>query len=171
MGRHAGVKLALLLTWAALIGWSDCRHRKIPNLLSLSASMVGVAILLLSGRSFLGAPWPSACWGAAFAVAVTMPAYALGKLGAGDVKFLVAVGLLTSLEVTMTTFVVSSLLLGALAIMWLNRHVLASIRLAAPLSRLLTLIAHGNSAGTDNPRFPFGTLISIGLCLALLERA
>jgi prepilin peptidase CpaA len=165
------VKLALLLTWAALIGWSDWHHRRIPNLLSLSAWLVGGAVLLLTGHSLLGAPWPSACWGAAFAAVVTVPAYALGKLGAGDVKFLVAVGLLTSLQVAMSTFLVSSLLAGALAIMWLNRHVLASIRLAAPLSRLLNLIAHGKSADTGTPRFPLGTLIGIGLCLALLERA
>ncbi len=165
------MKLVLLAAWALLIGWSDLRHRRIPNLLSLSAWLVGAAILIWSGRSFLGAPWSSACWAALFGAAVTLPAYALGKLGAGDVKFLVAVGLLTSLQVTMATFVVSSLLAGILAILWLNRHLWASIRLMAPLDRCLNFLAQGQGSEAGNPRFPLGSLISIGLCLALLERA
>jgi prepilin peptidase CpaA len=165
------VKLALLLAWALLIGWSDLRHRRIPNLLSLTAWLVGAVVLVWSGRSFLGAPWPSACWAALFALAVTLPAYGLGKLGAGDVKFLVAVGLLTSLQVTMATFVVSSLMAGLLALLWLNRHWWASTRLMAPLGRCLNFLAQGQGSEAGNPRFPLGSLISIGLCLALLERA
>lgn len=155
--------------WSLLIGWNDLKHRKIPNELSLTAWVIGLAILAASGRSFMGAPWQSACWGVAFSMLVTLPAYAMGKLGAGDVKYLIAVAMLTSFQATLTAFVVAGLLAGALALAWTGRNLLPLTGIGHQIDKLICWLSGTEANAAGNPRFPFGLLISIGLCLAMVE--
>lgn len=78
-----------LLTLAA---WQDCRTFRISNVLTLGGAVLAVAVsFLLPGShdplsSLLG-------WGAG--LLMLLPLYALGVMGAGDVKLLAMVGAFT----------------------------------------------------------------------------
>lgn len=165
-------RLGLLLLWSLTIAWFDWRARRIPNLLSLGSWCVGASVCLLTGRSWLGDPWQSAAWAAGLGLILTLPGYAFGKLGAGDVKYLTGIGLLTSWQTLLTTFTVASLVAGCLAMVWLLQRSPAVqpwlARLSAQWPRLADAAWFGPPPA--KPRFPFGTFLSFGLCLSLYLR-
>ncbi|TWG81807.1 prepilin peptidase CpaA [Cupriavidus gilardii J11] len=73
--------------------WTDFHYRKVPNLL-LAGGLAACVLLVLSGHD--GALPPSArLAGFLSGFVVMLPAYALGRMGAGDVKFLAVMGALT----------------------------------------------------------------------------
>lgn len=68
---------------------SDLRSRRLPNALTFGAAVVGVAVhFAIAGWAGLG----FALTGWALGLAVFFPVYALGGMGAGDVKLLAAFG-------------------------------------------------------------------------------
>lgn len=74
---------------AVLAAASDLRSRRLPNALTFGAAAVALAVhFALSGWSGLG--FALAGW--ALGLAVFLPVYALGGMGAGDVKLLAAFG-------------------------------------------------------------------------------
>lgn len=158
---------ALVLAWALVIAWSDWRHRRIPNLLSLGAWLVGLCVLALSGRSLLGAEPASALLAAVGALLVTLPGYLTKRLGAGDVKFLVAIGLLSSWPLTLICFTVGTLLGAAVGLLSKQRH---SLYLALPraLQRPDSRLAHWAARQPPARHIPLGTCLSAGLIVALL---
>lgn len=85
MTANKGVLLALLV----LAAWHDIRHFRIPNLLTFGGALLGLAaaLLLPDGR---GLGWSLAGWGVG--LLILLPLYALGAMGAGDVKLLAMAG-------------------------------------------------------------------------------
>ncbi len=84
----------VLILWMALCACQDARQKRISNLLTLGASAAGLLYLLGFGQTLLGAsPWQAAVAVAA-ALALSLPGYLLNRLGAADVKLLLAVALL-----------------------------------------------------------------------------
>ena len=87
---HAPLPMA---TWAAaflfLAVAADMRTRRIPNFLTAPAML-----LALMGAVWTGGPpdFPSALTGAGTACVLLFPLFALGALGAGDVKALMVLG-------------------------------------------------------------------------------
>ena len=159
---------ALVVVWALAVAWTDWRQRRIPNLLSLGAWVVGCAVLIFSGRSLLGAPPSSALLAAAGALLVTLPGYLSRHLGAGDVKFLVATGLLSSWPLTLICFTIGTLLGAAAGLLSQHRRL---IYLALP--RKLQQPGNWLSRWTSRPppsnkHIPLGTCMGIGLAIALL---
>ncbi len=78
--------LLILLGAAAVL---DVRTRRIPNWLTVTGLLTGLALALGAG----GWPWGlSALGGAGAALATGFLLFALGVLGAGDAKLLAAVG-------------------------------------------------------------------------------
>ena len=74
---------------AVLAAASDLRSRRLPNALTFGAAIVGMAVhAALAGWSGLA----FALGGWALGMAVFFPVYALGGMGAGDVKLLAAFG-------------------------------------------------------------------------------
>ena len=74
---------------AAAASVCDLRNRRIPNTLTIGAAATAVAMhVLLSGWSGLF----SALSGWAIGIVLFAPLYALGGMGAGDVKLLAAIG-------------------------------------------------------------------------------
>ena len=67
----------------------DVRTRRIPNALTLGAAVVAFGFALLQ-TGFAGLGWSAAGW--LIAVTVFFPFFALGGMGAGDVKLLGALG-------------------------------------------------------------------------------
>jgi prepilin peptidase CpaA len=113
-----------------------------------------------------GAPLASALGAAMAGLLATWPGYALRKLGAGDVKFMVAIGLLTSFDTTLNCFVIAALAGGLLALLWLRLPALVNVlpaswvRAGSPVGRWLVI-------PVKDRRMAYGTLLAIGLMCSL----
>lgn len=88
--------------------WTDFHYRKVPNLL-LAGGLAACVLLMLSGHD--GALAPSArLAGFAVGFVVMLPAYVLGRMGAGDVKFFAVVGALTGPSALLPVWLVGGML-------------------------------------------------------------
>jgi prepilin peptidase CpaA len=87
------VNLSVSDTAVLLIGGAACvtdfRSRRIPNVLTIGASVAALVFGALSG-GLVGAAWSTAGW--AVGCALFLPWFVLGGMGAGDVKLLAALG-------------------------------------------------------------------------------
>ncbi|HEX7018673.1 MAG TPA: prepilin peptidase [Gemmatimonadaceae bacterium] len=108
------IEIAVL---APLLGWacaSDVRSRRIPN-----AAVVAIAITGIAASLLLPPPSPSllgAAEGMGVGLAVWLPFYALGMLGAGDVKLFAAAGAWLGPRGALEGAVLAALAGGALAL-------------------------------------------------------
>ena len=95
-----GLLVLMVLTLLLLLATrADIRSRRIPNKLVLVGIVLGLVFngLLSSGNGFNsempgGLGWLAAVKGLALGVAVLLPIYVLGAMGAGDVKLMGMVG-------------------------------------------------------------------------------
>jgi prepilin peptidase CpaA len=78
---------ALVLT--VLAGaWMDTRERRIPNALTATALLAALALRAVLGSGAL----VDGVLGVALALAIMLPLFAMGGVGGGDAKLLIAVG-------------------------------------------------------------------------------
>lgn len=82
------VSLATVVV-AALAAWTDVTTRRVPNLLTFGAAALALAFHAYDG-GVSGLGW--ACAGWLVGTAVFFPFFALGGMGAGDVKLVAALG-------------------------------------------------------------------------------
>ncbi len=99
----------VLIVAAAIDGWK----LKVPNWITFP--------MIISGwiYSTVAFGWPGLGWslaGTAVGLALLMPAYAIGGMGAGDVKLLAGVGAWMWSTVTLYAFCVSALVGGGIAV-------------------------------------------------------
>ena len=156
----------VLVAWACAVAWMDLRHRRIPNVLSLGGWVLGVSHLLIVGHSPLGASASSSWLAAGLALLVTLPGYLLRQLGAGDVKFLVALGLLSSWPLTLNSFAIGALLGAAMGLAGHNRLMLLS-SLPAAWQTPGSWLARWGASRPAQRHIPFGTCLTAGLLLGL----
>lgn len=111
--------LCLLLSLAV---WNDVRTRRIPNRLVLVGVLTGLALntFLPAGAGFFtepsGALGPvNSLGGAAVGLATLLPLYALGAMGAGDVKLMAMVGAFLGSKAVLGAAILSLLAGGLLA--------------------------------------------------------
>jgi len=135
----------LLGLWALALGAYDLVHRRIPNLALLIVLVPAVLALCVNARGLLQASVLSSLTGMLIALAVYLPGYALGKMGAGDVKFAAALGLLLGIGRTADMLLLSALALGLFGLLWLK--------------------VFSASAKT---RFPAGTAFALAFCVELI---
>ena len=83
----------VILVWLGLCALQDMRQRQIANGLTLGVALLALAYLVWNGATWLGAPASEGGWAFAVALLLTLPGYALGRFGAGDVKLLAALAL------------------------------------------------------------------------------
>ncbi|SDS19426.1 prepilin peptidase CpaA [Pseudomonas asplenii] len=103
----------ILLVWFTLCAAQDLRQREIANSLTLGGSALALFYLLWSGNTWLGATAEQGGWAFLLALLLTMPGYATARLGAGDVKLLIALALASDSRYLLGTLIgagVSSLL-------------------------------------------------------------
>jgi prepilin peptidase CpaA len=141
------VVVALLILWAAVLAGADLARRRVPNLGVLVVLIPASAVLLLSSEGLLGvSPLPSVL-GCALALALLLPAYFCGWLGAGDVKVAAVMGLLLGPVATAAVLVLSALALGGIALASIIsgrvRRAPAMPALAAGFAAVLGLAAAG----------------------------
>ena len=106
---HVWLVAAILIVAAVIDGYK----LKVPNWITFT--------MILSGWAFNIAPagWPGLGWsllGTAVGLALLLPAYAIGGMGAGDVKLLAGVGAWVHAETTFYAFCWSAVIGGVIAI-------------------------------------------------------
>src|ERR1017187_5956862 len=104
--------LMIMLLAAAVF---DVRYRRIPNWLTVSGAVLGVAINTIIGSPEGGLVFSLVGLLVAFAVYAVL--YALHAMGAGDVKLMAATGALVGWERWFGIFLVTALLGGVMALM------------------------------------------------------
>ncbi len=96
----------------------DLRDRRIPNALTVGGLVAALCLRL--------AMEPASVWtgvlGAGLGLAVAVPLFAIGAFGAGDGKFLVAIGAFLGLDGLPTAILATGLFGGILAIFSLGRR-------------------------------------------------
>ncbi|MDU4254991.1 prepilin peptidase [Pseudomonas sp.] len=82
-----------LLGWFAVCAFQDLTRLRVSNWLTLGGGLIALLLLLFTGHTLTGSTPLAAGVAALLAALLSVPGYWLGKLGAADVKLLVALGL------------------------------------------------------------------------------
>jgi prepilin peptidase CpaA len=178
--------LLLMCSLLAAATWSDLRHRRIPNVLVFAGT--ACALLLQSalpqGNGFAsmlpGALGLSAALkGMGLALLLLLPLYAMGALGAGDVKLMAMVGAFLGAEMTLVCIVLTMAAGGFLIIgvtlhngsinsMFANVRIMAVNSMHAVIEGRIPSFKHApKSAG----RVPYAVAITCGTlaCLSFVK--
>ncbi|MGT2434006.1 A24 family peptidase [Cupriavidus basilensis] len=138
-----------------------------PNWLVVAGVMLSVALIEFGGvQHTLPDDWQDFWLGGAIAFACFLPLYAVGWMGAGDVKFFTVVGLLAGWHGLVAVWLVSSMISGlhALAIIMVLRQFDASsppawiVDARVPSDRAL-----GHRSGRAPPASLYAAYMAIGL--------
>jgi prepilin peptidase CpaA len=108
----------ILITWLLLCVLTDMCWRKLPNVLTLGMYIPALFILIYTHQTALGGSYMSAIAGWFIAIVLTMPAYAIRWLGAGDVKLISVMGLIGGLNFILFSFVLASLATLLIILTW-----------------------------------------------------
>ena len=144
---------------AAAIIYMDVRYRRIPNKLVLLLLLGGVVAALLTHGPVM------ASYSALLSVvglALWLPFYGLGMMGAGDVKlFAASSAWLLSIAQVLAAAAASAIVGGALAIIW----ALAQRRTLPVFGTLLTRLRFNVPVLVDSQRekVPYGVAMAIGV--------
>ena len=165
---------SLAITVALAASGFDLRSRRIPNALTLGGALA--ALIASAVTAGMGGIWSSAA-GWALATAMWMPLYALGGMGAGDVKLMAAIGAwLGPLAVVYAT------LYGAVAGAVMAAGVVVAQRCVGQTwSNIHLLLTHWRVAGfaphaqltldaANSPRLAYAIPILIGTVAAIWLR-
>jgi prepilin peptidase CpaA len=143
----------VIFLWLFLCAVQDARQRQIANWLTLGVALLALIYLFWSGTTWLGASAAQGLVAFALALLLTVPGYALGRLGAGDVKLLAALGLATDLP-----YVLWSLIGSAVAsVLWLILAPRLWPLMTQRLREQLRYLAPGAST-----KLPFAPFLLIG---------
>ncbi|WP_206362836.1 prepilin peptidase [Stenotrophobium rhamnosiphilum] len=114
-----------LAIWAVAIAWKDWRSHRVPNVALVLLLVPALLALVVNGKGLLGVAILPSLMGFFIGGGILLPGYAIGKMGAGDVKFAACMGLLLGPLATLKMLLVFAIILGALsAAVWLvHRHV------------------------------------------------
>ena len=149
-------------------GWTDWRSRRIPNWLTVPGLVLGIAVnLWLHG-------WPGAkasLLGAGLGLALLLPFVLIRSLGAGDWKFVGALGAFLGPENLLTVLLLGILVNGLMALIMIVRkkRLRETLRnLGRMLAAFLTMHLPGPDLTLDNPdlvKVPFGVAVAIAVVL------
>ena len=99
------IQLCVVFVWFAACSIQDLLQRHISNVLTFGAAALALLYLLWTGHTWLGASAAEGGWALLVALVLTLPGYALNKLGAGDVKLLMALALATDRPTILGTII------------------------------------------------------------------
>jgi len=177
------VLLAGLLAWAVA---SDVRCRRIPNQLVLLGILAGLALqaTVTPGAGLFSEPFGAvgmlkACAGMAIGLLLLLPMYALGAMGAGDVKLMAMIGtFLGPLDVVGAGL--SSVLAGGLLAVLVSlcqgslRKVVGNVKvmvLGSVLRGMSGGNAHIDAPATATGQLPYAVAIASGtVCYLFVTR-
>ena len=156
-GIFSPMHLWVLWIWLALCALQDLRQRHIANVLTLGAALLATLYLLWTGSTWLGASAGEGGWALLLALLFTLPGYAMGRMGAGDVKLMAALGLACDIQHLLGAFIGA----GLCSLLWL----LAS-RLWAPPKPSLEPAPVEPSTGLSK-KYPFAPFVLAGMVLTV----
>jgi Flp pilus assembly protein protease CpaA len=139
----------LVIAWALGITLSDALRRRIPNLFSLGAIAGGLIYLISTGHAVLNANWLDVLLGLLLALLLTLPAYLMRWLGAGDVKLLLAIASLGGWKVVLSSFAVAGILGGISAL------------------AVMQYAAYFGYSPANKRWLPFGAMLAVGLIASM----
>ncbi|HKT08532.1 MAG TPA: prepilin peptidase [Gemmatimonadaceae bacterium] len=153
-----GCAFTLLLVLAIA---SDVRHRRIPNALVVATISLGIAFAL----STLGVVRGSmvAAEGMVVGLALWLPWWWFGMMGAGDVKFFAAAAAWLGPRGALSAALVTALLGGVLGIAWVLARKL--VRSSAGDGRTVAA-EEGAGARRATVTLPYGVAMALGLGVA-----
>jgi prepilin peptidase CpaA len=99
---------AVFTVWAALVAWSDCRMRRVPNVLVASGAVAAFACAAMHAGPLRLTPG-SAAFGALVGFVALLPFFVLGVMGAADVKVFAAVGAWCGATALLDVWVIASI--------------------------------------------------------------
>ncbi len=161
----------LVAVWAGVLDW---RYRRIPNWLTVSGLIAGVAVnTILAG-------WPGlkvALLGALLGLGLLLPLVLVRGLGAGDWKLAGALGASLGPRQLMAVLVGTVLLAGVMAlavIVWRGRLKQTLLNIAHMLAAFFTLRLPSGEVSLDNPqstKIPFGVAMAAAVVVYGVGRA
>ena len=107
----------LFVAWAALVAICDCRSRCVSNALVVAGLVTALACAALNHGPF-NIPLTQAALGALVGLCALMPFFALGVMGAADVKVFAVLGAWCGMHALLGLWITASLLAGCHAV-WL----------------------------------------------------
>ncbi|POQ03500.1 A24 family peptidase [Pseudomonas syringae] len=151
------MKLFFLLIWFAICAEQDARCKQISNGLTLGAAALAIIYLALTGMTWLGSPAREAVLAVTLALALTLPGYALGKLGAADVKLMTALALASNSAYLLGTFIGAGVAMAT----WL----IVAKRAWPPTQQWVTQ-RYRYMSPTAPDKYPFSPFLFAGLLLS-----
>jgi prepilin peptidase CpaA len=157
---------AVLLSVVA--GWTDLRSRRIPNWLTVSGLVIGIAANTAAGG------WgglKTSLLGAAVGLALLLPFVLLRSLGAGDWKLAGSLGAFAGPGILVDLLLGSVFVAGvmAVALVIYKRRVRQTIRnIGHILISLVTFQLPGSRVSLDNPdslKVPYGVALAFTVVL------
>ncbi|WP_237543658.1 A24 family peptidase [Pseudomonas syringae] len=152
------MKLFFLLVWFAICAEQDARRKEIPNGLTLGAIALTTGYLAVTGLTWLGAPPLEGALALLLALALTLPGYTLGRLGAADVKLMTALALASNTAYLLCTFIGAGVAMLAWAL--IGKRVWPLIH-----QQVTQRYKHMNPGVPD--KYPFSPFLLIGLLLTV----
>jgi prepilin peptidase CpaA len=166
------ISLVVLAALLAAATWTDIRSNRIPNALVLTGTIVGIAFSLASG----GIGLKEMALGFATGFALLLPFYALGIMGAGDVKLLAMAGAFLGINAIALAGVATLAVGGILAIGYALKsgvlfQVLRNIRTfigSAALHLASGSAPHIDDMPVSRGRLPYAAAVSAGVLASQL---
>jgi prepilin peptidase CpaA len=162
--------LSLALVVLVLLAvWTDVRTRRIPNGLTATAVVMALALRALLGAGAVA----EGLMGAGIALAVLLPLFALGGVGGGDAKLLVAVGAFLGPAGFVVAGLATGIAGGLMALAWsARRGVILPVLLntGGLLKYVFTAGRSGERATLESPgavSVPYAIAIAAGTLFAL----
>lgn len=149
-----------LLGWFAACAYQDLTRLRVSNWLTLGGALLALLFLLLQGHTLTGHTAQAAAVAALLAALLSVPGYWLGKLGAADVKLLVALGLASSPLTVLATLAAACGF--CLALMFASKLLIDSDNLPANYKSNLARLQPSKSKS-----FPFIFALFAGLLTTL----
>jgi len=156
--------VSIVLVVAAVI---DGLKRRVPNWLTFSMVLAGLASAAWAG-GFRGLLW--SLGGATLGLGLLLPLYAIGGMGAGDVKLLTGVGAWVGPALTFGAFATSAVVGGLMAlamVAWSGDYIRHWVQFQMIMHEILAVRDPGKLSEQAAARKPTMKLLPYGIPLAV----
>jgi prepilin peptidase CpaA len=160
--------LAGMVLLSVIAGWTDFRSRRIPNWLTVSGFVVGIAAnTVFSGWNGL----KTSLLGTLVGLGLLLPFVLLRSLGGGDWKLAGALGAFTGPALLIDLLILSVFVAGMMAVMLViyEGRVRQTVRnIGHILVSLVTFRLPGERVSLDNPdslKIPYGVALALSVVL------